>query len=465
MVDGVPPGSFDFDGGHSDLAPGKGTVPSAGIPSTILSPPPPQPSHNSAPHPRHQTCDDSLASTHDDAMRRDVERSIELSSVLDDSMEQETLINDPNASFMGDTSSATLGRHTYPSVQTINSDNASLGVTRSNTLGSTSAGTSSLSPSSAASHSHSATTDATSAFGAKSFAHHNRDRRHSAATTADEGSEAGGMSEGASSYITARRDLGPASLAGVSALNPPPLSKSGNQARSLSGASTDAVTAPSPRMSSLDELSSSPLSSPSGAAMAAGGRSTSSGGDLGHAHKASTSAMGPSVDGKGSAEAEGKQGRSMRGEGSSSTISRNSTKRSMEDVHSKHHQSSSSPLTPATVTGPSSSKAESNSGVAAGGHTAPPSTTRSSHPSSSRSTTRIYAPHLPSAPGVTPAPPPAMYWSKAPIHGTVPRRAFRAHTANLSEEILWLERLLPRTVVFRHRWVRLARSDLLCVKK
>lgn len=47
-------------------------------------------------------------------------------------------------------------------------------------------------------------------------------------------------------------------------------------------------------------------------------------------------------------------------------------------------------------------------------------------------------PQLPSAKNVLPAPPPAMYWSKASVHGNVPRRSFRAHTASLSDEVLWL---------------------------
>lgn len=47
-------------------------------------------------------------------------------------------------------------------------------------------------------------------------------------------------------------------------------------------------------------------------------------------------------------------------------------------------------------------------------------------------------PQLPSAPNVKQAPPPAMYWSKTPVHGMVPRRSFRAHSATLADEILWL---------------------------
>lgn len=61
-------------------------------------------------------------------------------------------------------------------------------------------------------------------------------------------------------------------------------------------------------------------------------------------------------------------------------------------------------------------------------------------------------PQLPSAPDVQPVPPPAMYWSKAPIHGTVPRRSFRAHTANLSDEVLWLFGGCDAKGCFRDVW-------------
>lgn len=47
-------------------------------------------------------------------------------------------------------------------------------------------------------------------------------------------------------------------------------------------------------------------------------------------------------------------------------------------------------------------------------------------------------PQLPGAADVTPAPPPAMYWSKVPVHGSVPRRSFRAHSASLADEVMWL---------------------------
>lgn len=62
--------------------------------------------------------------------------------------------------------------------------------------------------------------------------------------------------------------------------------------------------------------------------------------------------------------------------------------------------------------------------------------------SQNRSVNRVngarVGPQLPHALDVRPAPPPAMYWSRVPVHGSVPKRSFRAHTANLSEEVLWL---------------------------
>ncbi len=61
-------------------------------------------------------------------------------------------------------------------------------------------------------------------------------------------------------------------------------------------------------------------------------------------------------------------------------------------------------------------------------------------------------PQLPSAPNVRPAPPPAMYWSKAPVHGSVPRRSFRAHTGNLCDEVLWLFGGCDNRGCFRDLW-------------
>lgn len=53
------------------------------------------------------------------------------------------------------------------------------------------------------------------------------------------------------------------------------------------------------------------------------------------------------------------------------------------------------------------------------------------------STQRLLKPNFPSAP-VSPAPPPLMYWSRAPVHGSVPKRSFRAHTATLCDDTMWL---------------------------
>ncbi|CAO1621186.1 unnamed protein product [Sympodiomycopsis kandeliae] len=70
------------------------------------------------------------------------------------------------------------------------------------------------------------------------------------------------------------------------------------------------------------------------------------------------------------------------------------------------------------------------------------STTTAGHHSSSHHhhhhhNPRLTQPKLPRA-QVDPAPPPSMYWSRAPIHGSVPRRVFRAHTATLCEDTMWL---------------------------
>lgn len=61
-------------------------------------------------------------------------------------------------------------------------------------------------------------------------------------------------------------------------------------------------------------------------------------------------------------------------------------------------------------------------------------------------------PQLPSAPNVGVAPPPAMYWSKVPVHGSIPRRSFRAHSANLADEILWLFGGCDTKGCFREVW-------------
>lgn len=53
------------------------------------------------------------------------------------------------------------------------------------------------------------------------------------------------------------------------------------------------------------------------------------------------------------------------------------------------------------------------------------------------SSNRPTLPRLPHA-SVSPAPPPSMYWSKTPVHGSVPKRCFRAHTASLCDDTMWL---------------------------
>ncbi|PWN88204.1 galactose oxidase [Acaromyces ingoldii] len=45
-----------------------------------------------------------------------------------------------------------------------------------------------------------------------------------------------------------------------------------------------------------------------------------------------------------------------------------------------------------------------------------------------------------------------MYWSRAPVHGSVPRRGFRAHTASLADEIVWMFGGCDLKGCFRELW-------------
>lgn len=47
-------------------------------------------------------------------------------------------------------------------------------------------------------------------------------------------------------------------------------------------------------------------------------------------------------------------------------------------------------------------------------------------------------PHLPNVTSVEPAPPPVMYWSKAPVWGVLPSHGFRAHTVTLADNVAWV---------------------------
>jgi hypothetical protein len=47
-------------------------------------------------------------------------------------------------------------------------------------------------------------------------------------------------------------------------------------------------------------------------------------------------------------------------------------------------------------------------------------------------------PHLPNMLNVEPAPPPVMYWSKAPVWGVLPTHGFRAHTVTLADNVAWI---------------------------
>jgi hypothetical protein len=47
-------------------------------------------------------------------------------------------------------------------------------------------------------------------------------------------------------------------------------------------------------------------------------------------------------------------------------------------------------------------------------------------------------PHLPNVLNIDPAPAPVMYWSKAPVWGTLPTHGFRAHTVTLADNVAWI---------------------------
>ena len=47
-------------------------------------------------------------------------------------------------------------------------------------------------------------------------------------------------------------------------------------------------------------------------------------------------------------------------------------------------------------------------------------------------------PRLPNINDVEPAPPPVMYWSKAPVWGALPTHGFRAHTVTLADNVVWI---------------------------
>lgn len=96
---------------------------------------------------------------------------------------------------------------------------------------------------------------------------------------------------------------------------------------------------------------------------------------------------------------------------------------------------------------PPSSRAREGATSSASNRVDPTGTSARSLKSSHRT-----LPQLPSAKNVRPAPPPAMYWSKAPVHGSVPRRSFRAHTANLCDEVMWLFGGCDHRGCFRDLW-------------
>ena len=61
-------------------------------------------------------------------------------------------------------------------------------------------------------------------------------------------------------------------------------------------------------------------------------------------------------------------------------------------------------------------------------------------------------PHLPNAVNVEPAPPPVMYWSKAPVWGTLPTHGFRAHTVTLADNVAWIFGGCDEKGCFKDMW-------------
>jgi hypothetical protein len=61
-------------------------------------------------------------------------------------------------------------------------------------------------------------------------------------------------------------------------------------------------------------------------------------------------------------------------------------------------------------------------------------------------------PHLPNVVNVEPAPPPVMYWSKAPVWGTLPTHGFRAHTVTLVDNVAWIFGGCDEKGCFKDMW-------------
>ncbi|KAF8496165.1 hypothetical protein F5888DRAFT_1794727 [Russula emetica] len=61
-------------------------------------------------------------------------------------------------------------------------------------------------------------------------------------------------------------------------------------------------------------------------------------------------------------------------------------------------------------------------------------------------------PHLPNLANVEPAPPPVMYWSKAPVWGTLPTHGFRAHTVTLADNVAWIFGGCDEKGCFKDMW-------------
>ncbi|KDN45729.1 galactose oxidase [Tilletiaria anomala UBC 951] len=254
------------------------------------------------------------------------------------------------------------------------------------------------------------------------------------------------LSDGASTYVTARRDVG--STASGRASHPPPrISASANQARIINETTHEASSTFSNGLNSAlgstgDDLVSASTSTASQPLHAASGQNRS-----GHGYKGSAGsaiALGHSTSYTSHASSEGPN---QNPKGNQSSFRSQSSKGNKRALNEESVQVPESPSNKLTAIGTASEAA--NAASAAG---STPVSGGGSYPHYPWSTVRVSAPRLPSAPGVSPAPPPAMYWSRAPVHGTVPKRAFRAHTANLVEEVLWLFGGCDSKGCFRELW-------------
>lgn len=113
---------------------------------------------------------------------------------------------------------------------------------------------------------------------------------------------------------------------------------------------------------------------------------------------------------------------------SSSSISpQASTSRPTRSTGSRSRAASTSTLKRSSGSTKSSSEATAKEGSSTPS-TAPPVPTRQTYRT---------VPKLPDG-DVEVCPPTMMYWSKAPVHGTIPRRGLKCHTVTLVDNVAWM---------------------------